>query len=209
MLQQRAVPKESPLKLVVPSLAHLDAYAEALRRGWSPDNIRLEEAAREELELIAEGRAAFVALLDDREAKGEPITLPDGSQVPRLPGYRRWMWDGEFCGSIGFRWQPGTSALPAHCLGHIGYSVVPWKQRRGYATRALALLLPEVRKEGLDYLELTTDPDNLASQKVITANGGTLVKRFRKEPAYGEAEALLFRIPLMAAGPDDGLDHRR
>ena len=196
MLQQRPVPKESPLQLLVPSLAQIDAYADALRRGWSPDNVRLLEAAREELELIVEDRADFIALLDDREAKGGPITLPDGSQVPRLPGYRRWMWDGEFCGSIGFRWQPGTSALPAHCLGHIGYSVVPWKRRRGHATRALALLLPEVRKEGLDYVELTADPDNLPSQKVITANGGVLVKRFRKEPAYGQAEALLFRIPL-------------
>ena len=194
MLQQRAVLKESPLKLVVPSLAHLDAYADALRRGWSPDNARPAEAARDELARIAADRTAFIAWLDDREAKGGPITLPDGSQVPRLPGYRRWMWDGEFSGSIGFRWQPGTSALPPHCLGHIGYSVVPWKQRRGYATRALALLLPEARKEGLDYLELTTDPDNLPSQKVITANGGVLVKRFRKEPAYGDAEALLFCI---------------
>ena len=196
MLQQRAVPKESPLQLLVPSLAQLDAYADALRRGWSPDNVRLQEASREELELIAEDRADFVAMLDDREAKGGPITLPDGSQVPRLPGYRRWIWDGEFCGSIGFRWQPGTAALPPHCLGHIGYAVVPWMRRRGYATRALALLLPEARKEGLDYVELTTDPDNLPSQKVITANGGVLVKRFRKEPAYGEADALLFRIPL-------------
>jgi predicted acetyltransferase len=196
MLQQRTVLKESPLQLLVPSLAHLDAYADALRSGWSPDNIRQEEAAREELEWIAEDRATFVALLDDREAKRGPITLPDGSQVPRLPGYRRWIWDGEFCGSLNFRWQPGTEVLPPHCLGHIGYSVVPWKQRRGYATRALGLLLPEARKEGLAYVELTTDPDNLPSQKVITANGGVLVRRFRKDPAYGDAEALLFRIPL-------------
>jgi predicted acetyltransferase len=196
MLQQRTVPEESPLQLLVPSLAHLDVYADALRRGWSPDNVRLEEAAREELELIADDPEAFVALLDDREAKRGPVTLPDGSQVPRLPSYRRWIWDGAFCGSVGFRWQPGTSALPPYVLGHIGYSVVPWKRRRGYATRALALLLPEARREGLDYVELTTDPDNLPSQKVITANGGVLMKRFRKEPAYGEADALLFRISL-------------
>ena len=184
------------MKLVVPALEYLDAYADALRRGWSPDNVRLEAAAREELAKIAADRESFVTLLDDREAKGGPITLPDGTQIPRLPGYRRWLWDGEFCGSIGFRWQPGTSALPPYTLGHIGYAVVPWKRGLGYATRALALLLPEARKEGLPYVELTTDPDNLPSQKVITANGGIMVKRFRKEPAYGSAEALLFRIDL-------------
>jgi len=193
---RRPARKETQVQLLVPSLAHLDAYADALQRGWSPDNVRLEEAAREELARIAADPAAFVAWLDDREAKGGPITLPDGSQVPRLPGYRRWIWDGAFCGSVGFRWQPGTSALPPYVLGHIGYSVVPWKQRRGYATRALALLLAEARRESLDYVELTTDPDNLPSQKVITANGGVLVKRFRKEAAYGGADALLFRIAL-------------
>jgi len=119
-----------------------------------------------------------------------------GTTVPRLPGYRRWIWDGELCGSIGFRWQPGTAALPAHCLGHIGYAVVPWKRRRGYASRALAMLRPDARRRGLSYGELTADPDNLPSQRVITNNGGVLVKRFRKEPAYGDVEAMLFRIAL-------------
>jgi predicted acetyltransferase len=197
MLQQRAIRKESSMKLVVPSLAYLDAYAEALRRGWSPDNLRMEAASREELEHIEADRAAFVGLLDDREAKGGPIALPDGSEVPRLPGYRRWMWDDGFCGSIGFRWQPGTEALPPHCLGHIGYAVVPWKRRRGYASRALAMMLPEARKEGLAYVELTADLDNAPSQKVITNNGGVLVKRFNKGPVYGDVEALLFRIVLV------------
>lgn len=187
---------DRPLRLVVPSLKHLDGYAEALRRGWSPDNVRGEATRREELAHLEEDPAAFVARLDDREAKSGPITLPDGTQMPRLPGYRRWMWDDGFCGSIGFRWQPGTEALPAHVLGHIGYAVVPWKRRRGHATRALALLLPEARREGLRFVELTTDPDNLPSQKVITANGGVLIKRFAKEAAYGEADALLFRIDL-------------
>ncbi|MFO1158138.1 MAG: GNAT family N-acetyltransferase [Reyranellaceae bacterium] len=184
------------LELVKPALIHLDGYTDALRRGWSPDNVRLEIAAREELAASEQDAARFVASLDDREAKGAPITLPDGSKVPRLPGYRRWMWDGEFCGSIGFRWQPGTTALPPHCLGHIGYAVVPWKRERGYATQALALLLPEARREGLEYVELTTDIDNLSSQKVITNNGGVLVKRFHKDAAYGDVEAFLYRIPL-------------
>jgi predicted acetyltransferase len=197
MLQQPAIAEDSPLQLLVPSLAQLDAYVDALKRDWSPDNIRLGAAAAEELAWIDADAAGFVTSLDDREAKAGPITLPDGSRVPRLPGYRRWIWDGGFCGSVGFRWQPGTEALPPHCLGHIGYAVVPWKRGCGHATRALALLLPEARKEGLKYVELTTDLGNVPSQKVITNNGGVFVKRFHKDPAYGNVEALLFRIDLI------------
>jgi predicted acetyltransferase len=106
------------------------------------------------------------------------------------------MWDGAFCGSIGFRWQPGTTDLPPYCLGHIGYSVVSWKRRQGYATGALALLLPEAKAEGLAFVEITTDADNVASQRVITSNGGQLVERFNKPAAYGGAPSLRFRIQL-------------
>ena len=106
------------------------------------------------------------------------------------------MWDGDFCGSIGFRWQAGTNELPPYCLGHIGFSVVPWKRRRGYATRSLALLLPETKEEGLAYVELTTDVDNTASQRVIMANGGRLVGRFRKPIEHGGSESLRFHIEL-------------
>jgi predicted acetyltransferase len=184
------------MELVVPALPYLASYTDALQRGWSPDNTRLEAAPREELAKIAADPVAFVASLDDREAKAGPITLADGSKVPRLPGFRRWMWDGAFCGSIGFRWQRGTTALPPYTLGHIGYAVVPWKRRLGYASRALALMLDEARREGLAHVELTTDPDNAVSQKVITANGGVFVERFRASAAHGEKEELRFRIPL-------------
>ncbi len=174
----------------------MPGYVHALQQGWSPDNLR-PETARDHLAHIAEDADAFVSGQVDREGKGTPITLPDGSAVPRLPGFALWMWDGEFCGSIGFRWQPGTTELPAHCLGHVGYSVVPWKRRRGYATRALHLLLPYTRAEGLSYIELTTDADNLASQRVIEANGGTLIERFYKPAPYGGAEGFRFRISLV------------
>lgn len=185
----------SALRLVSPGEEYLPGYVDALRRGWSPDNTR-PEAGGEELLQIESDAASFLAAQCDREGKGPPITLPDGSQVPRLPGYHRWMWDGEFCGEIGFRWRPGTTELPPYCLGHIGYSVVPWKRRRGYATRALALLLPEAAREGLPFVELTTTLDNTASRRVILANGGREVGRFRKIDAHGGAEGLRFRIDL-------------
>ena len=182
------------MELVWPSLDCLPGYVDALNRGWSPDNVRGEAASREQLAVIGEDAAAFIASLVDREAKGAPIALADGTAVPRLPGYERWMWDGDFCGRIGLRWKPGTEALPPTCLGHIGYSVVHWKQRLGYATEALRLLLPEAKAEGLSYVEITTDPENRASQRVIEANGGVLVEEFIKPKELGGTMGLRYRI---------------
>jgi len=79
---------------------------------------------------------------------------------------------------------------------HIGYAVVPWKAGRGYAKLALKLMLERAREEGLPYVEITTDPDNLASQRVIEANGGVFVECFRKLPQYGDKDGLRFRIVL-------------
>jgi predicted acetyltransferase len=183
------------VELVQPEAQHLASYVHALQQGWSPDNLR-PETRLDELTRINEDPERFIADQVDREAKGPPVMLPDGSIVPRPPGYRLWMWDGEFCGVIGFRWQPGTADLPPHVLGHIGFSVVPWKRRRGYATRALQFLLPHIRKEGRSHVELTTDPGNVGSQRVIAANGGRLVERFIKPDVFGAAEGLRFRILL-------------
>jgi predicted acetyltransferase len=180
--------------LVWPAREYLSSYVAALERGWSPDNVRGQVATREELNRIAANADAFLASLVDREAIGSPITLPDGTTVPRLPGYRRWMWDAEFCGSIGFRWQRGTEALSPYCLGHIGYAVVPWKQGRGYAKRALRELLLDVKAEGLRYVEITTAPDNVASQRVIEANGGVLVEDFVTPTSLGGTRELRYRV---------------
>ena len=184
------------MQLVQPSLDHLPSYIAALKRGWSPDNVRGVAASIDELAQIEKDAGAFVKHLTDREAKGPPVVLPDGTTVPRLPGFRLWLWDTEFCGSIGFRWQPGTSELPAHVLGHIGYAVVPWKEGLGYAKLALKLMLEHARDEGLEYVEITTDPDNVASRRVIEVNGGVLIERFRKPEQYGGWDGLRFRIAL-------------
>ena len=183
------------MKLVWPSPQYLSGYVHALRQGWSPDNLR-PQAAFEELARIAEDQTRFLAEQIDREAKGPPVILPDGRSVPRLPGYVRWLWDGDFCGVIGFRWQPGSTDLPPYCLGHVGYAVVPWKRRRGYATRALQLLLPEASREGLAYVDIVSDADNIASQRVIERNGGKLIERFQKPLEFGGNESLRFRILL-------------
>ncbi|MDQ6683979.1 MAG: GNAT family N-acetyltransferase [Pseudomonadota bacterium] len=173
----------------------------ALRSGWSPDNLR-PAAADEELQRIETDPDSYLELLTDPQARGGPVTLPDGTQVPRLPGFRRWIWDGEFCGIINLRWQPGTEALPAYALGHVGYAVVPWKRRRGYASAALRLMLPLARAEGLRWIEVTTDLDNVASQAVVKAAGGVLVERFVKPAAYGSIESVRFRVPTQVAAAE-------
>jgi hypothetical protein len=96
------------MRLVRPAASHLPSYIAALSRGWCPDKLRGEDGAREELERVRRDPSLYLERMEDRKALGDPITLPDGSVVARLPGYRRFLWDGEFCGVIGFRWQRGT-----------------------------------------------------------------------------------------------------
>jgi predicted acetyltransferase len=55
-------------------------------------------------------------------------------------------------------------------------------------------MLPLARAEGLDHVVITTDLDNLPSQRVIVANGGVLVEQFRKPAQYGGKESLRYRI---------------
>jgi predicted acetyltransferase len=64
----------------------------------------------------------------------------------------------------------------------------------------LKLLLLDVREEGLTHVEITTDANNLASQRVIEANGGRFVERFHKPAVYGGAESMRFRILLTNDG---------
>lgn len=184
------------LALIKPDPERLPAFLDALHRGWSPDNARGDAAIRDLLARSAEDPAGLIAEMDDREARAGPIVLPDGSTTERLPGFHRWLWDGEFCGVVGFRWRPGTTELPVNVLGHIGYAVVPWKRGQGYATLALGLLLAEIGDLGLPWVELTTDAENLPSQAVILNNGGWLVGPFRKPAAFGGGEGLRYRIDL-------------
>ena len=56
--------------------------------------------------------------------------------------------------------------------GHIGYNVRPSERRKGYGTRLLAMVLDKARERGMARVLVTCDTDNIASGKIIRANGG-------------------------------------
>jgi predicted acetyltransferase len=78
-------------------------------------------------------------------------------------------------------WQDG---------GHIGYDIRPSCRNRGYATRMLALVLEEARRQEMDWVLLTVDPANRPSIRVIEKNGGERIGTAEKS-GY-----LQFRIVL-------------
>ena len=58
--------------------------------------------------------------------------------------------------------------------GHIGYAVRPQFRGRGYAKEILRQSVDLLRARGIDPILVTCDDDNLASARVIEANGGVL-----------------------------------
>jgi predicted acetyltransferase len=184
------------MEILRPTLENLESYRIGVTRTLEMGDELNPEYLEDQLKKISENAERFIAFQDDPDGLGGDVPLPDGSFVPRLPGFSRWMWDGEVCGSINFRWEKGSTELPDYCLGHIGYGVFPWKRGKGYATQALGQLLQEVRVLGMPFVEFVTDPENLISQKVIVANGGVLHESFQITELRGGGEGLRFRIYL-------------
>lgn len=173
------------LELRQPERALLPEYEAALAAGWSPRTTR--DVSKEQLAALRRDPDAF---LRDLLRQDGTFTHDDGQVVPRLPGPVFWIWDGHFCGAISLRFVPGAEALPLYVSGHVGYSVVPWKRRRGHATAALAKLLPIARASGLARVLITCDEDNLASRRVILANGGVLAGSALSGPPPERAKLL-------------------
>jgi predicted acetyltransferase len=179
------------LRLLAPNPGRLAQYQAALEAGWSPDTTRDVSAAQ-----LLWSRREPAAFLADLTRQDGTVVTASGEVRPRLPSRVFWLDDGEFCGVINLRFVPGSDTLPDYVSGHIGYAVVPWKRRRGYATRALALMLPVAREVGLGHIEITCDDDNEPSRRVIKKNGGVLVGS-RAQP--DGPTKLAFRIDLAAA----------
>ncbi len=156
-------------RLVRPDTGWMTSFVEAMREGYSRDNLRPETS--ETIAAIEAEPDAFV-----RQLLNPPTTivLPDGSLGQRVPETHFWAVDGDsFLGSISVRHE--LNAVLEQWGGHIGYAVRPSARGQGQATWMLGEMLAWCRQNlPLDGVMLTVAEDNPASQRVIEKNGGVL-----------------------------------
>ena len=138
------------LKLIVPTLSYDEAIQsfrrEYLASGESMDgssSLRKFDSTREWLTRIEPFTSQYIAV---RET------------------------DGVVVGLLQIR-QRFNDYLEKYA-GHIGYCVRPGARRKGYATRMLALALPECRRMEIFDVLVCCLAENEASRRVILANGG-------------------------------------
>jgi predicted acetyltransferase len=145
------------------------AEFEAEGRGRPDDDSNTGQAIRKYVGQWADPTefARYLRELEDEAREQSPH--PDG----RVPQTTLWWVSGtEYLGRISIRHQ--LTASLREIGGHIGYDIRPSARQRGHAAAMLAAALPVARSLGIDHALLTCDEDNIASRKVIEANGGIL-----------------------------------
>jgi predicted acetyltransferase len=142
------------------------------------------------LTLVLEPEPGFAGVRFDRAALADPGTFADFcaytrelayDETPRpaawVTGSYLWMLEGDqVVGRISFRHELTSFLLEVG--GHIGYAVRPSARpsarRRGFASQAVAQLLPRCAERGLGEVLITCDEDNVGSRRTIERNGGVL-----------------------------------
>jgi len=112
-----------------------------------------------------EGFASYVA---DLRAEALEQTPRAAGLVPATTLW--WMSGPDYFGRLAIRHR--LTPLLLEVGGHIGYDVRPSGRRRGYATAMLCAAVPIAHMLGIDPVLITCDEDNVASRRVIEANGG-------------------------------------
>lgn len=80
--------------------------------------------------------------------------------------------DGKILGAINIRHYLNDYLF--NFGGHIGYGIRPSERNKGYATKMLALGLPQAKDLGISKMLITCNKSNISSAKVILKNRGVL-----------------------------------
>src|SRR5262249_28522649 len=75
---------------------------------------------------------------------------------------------------------------------HVGYEIEATERRKGYGTQILRLAISETAKIGLDEVMVGCDAANIASQKIIEANGSVFVSAHNRLDTF--EPGLTYRI---------------
>ncbi len=112
----------------------------------------------------------FAVYVEKLNADALPDTARSAYLVPSTTFW--WIDRDEFLGRLAIRHRLTERLLDIG--GHIGYDVRPSARRRGHATAMLAAALRPARDLCIDPALLTCNFENVASRRVIEANGGVL-----------------------------------
>lgn len=110
----------------------------------------------------------YLAVL--RQAETEPL-------AGMVAASRYWLIrDGNrYLGEVDIRHQLNASLRLYG--GHIGYRIRPSERRKGYGALICRLGIEQARLLSIGDILITCDDDNIASRKIIEANGGILQDR--------------------------------
>lgn len=68
--------------------------------------------------------------------------------------------------------------------GHIGYAIRSTERGKGYGDRILSLLLEECKKLNISRVQIGTNSDNVASNKIILKHSGVLIRSSNNKNFY-------------------------
>ncbi len=105
----------------------------------------------------------YIALLDG-QSRG--VGVPSHF-VPNT--YFVGVVDGTIVGRLSLRHT--LNEFLARIGGHIGYGVIPYQRRQGYATEMFRQVIPHCRLLGIENALISCDEENIASRKVIESFG--------------------------------------
>jgi predicted acetyltransferase len=144
------------------------SYVAALREGFRRG--APEPLSERRLRQIEADFAGYVLAITDQRGS---IRLPTGQIVPKVPFSVHWLVeDDEFIGEAQIRHRLNEYLIREG--GHVGYGIRPSRRRQGYGRLILALALEACRRLDIRRVLVTCLEDNVASARIIEANGGAL-----------------------------------
>lgn len=152
------------MQLVLPSLKYKDSFIQAVHEYHSVDSDDRRDIYELKVDELENNFASYIEKLHS-QSKGE--NLPEGY----VPQTTYWLIDNdEFIGRVSIRHELTEYLLKEG--GHIGYDIRPSKRNRGYGKAILELSIPKAKELGIKKILLTCNETNIASKKIIEANGG-------------------------------------